>query len=105
MLGDLVWIRGRVRGSRGGHSGSIYIGGLPVSCNGGYPALNFAFFGGVTGNLGGAGFDVRSYIEGNAAHAFITYSNKDTGGWHNLQCSHVTTGHMDISFSATYKWR
>lgn len=104
-LGDLVWIRGRVRGSRGGHSGSVYIGGLPVSCKGGYPALDIAFFGGVTGNLGNGGFDIRAYLEGNASHCIITYSNKDTGGWHNLQCSHVTTGNMDISFSATYRWR
>lgn len=104
-LGDLVWIRGRVRGSRGGHSGSVYIGGLPVSCKGGYPALDIAFFGGVTGNLGNGGFDIRAYLEGNASHCIITYSNKDTGGWHNLQCSHVTTGNMDIAFSAVYRWR
>lgn len=104
-LGDLVWIRGRVRGSRGGHSGSVYIGGLPVSCIAGYPALDIAFFGGVTASLGNGGFDIRAYLEGNASHSIITYSNKDTGGWHNLQCSHVTTGNMDISFSATYRWR
>lgn len=104
-LGDLVWIRGRVRGSRGGHSGSVYIGGLPVSCKAGYPALDIAFFGGVTASLGNGGFDIRAYFEENASHCIITYSNKDTGGWHNLQCSHVTTGNMDISFSATYRWR
>lgn len=104
-LGDLVWIRGRVRGSRGGHSGSVYIGGLPVSCIAGYPALDIAFFGGVTGNLGNSGFDIRAYLENKAGHCVITYSNKDTGGWHNLQCSHVTTGNMDISFSAIYRWR
>ena len=104
-LGDLVWIRGRVRGSRGGHSGSVYIGGLPVSCIAGYPALDIAFFGGVTGNLGNSGFDIRAYLENRASHCVITYSNKDTGGWHNLQCSHVTTGDMDISFSAIYRWR
>lgn len=104
-LGDLVWIRGRVRGSRGGHSGSVYIGGLPVSCIAGYPALDIAFFGGVTASLGNGGFDIRAYLEGNASHSIITYSNKDTGGWHNLQCSHVTTGNMDISFSAIYRWR
>lgn len=104
-LGDLVWIRGRVRGSRGGHSGSVYIGGLPVSCIAGYPALDIAFFGGVTASLGNGGFDIRAYLEGNTSHCIITYSNKDTGGWHNLQCSHVTTGNMDISFSAIYRWR
>lgn len=104
-LGDLVWIRGRVSGSRGGHSGSVYIGGLPVSCIAGYPALDIAFFGGVTTSLGNGGFDIRAYLEGNASHSIITYSNKDTGGWHNLQCSHVTTGNMDISFSAIYRWR
>lgn len=104
-LGDLVWIRGRVRGSRGGHSGSVYIGGLPVSCIAGYPALDIAFFGGVTASLGNGGFDIRAYLEGNASHSIITYSNKDTGGWHNLQCSHVTTENMDISFSAIYRWR
>ena len=104
-LGDLVWVRGRVRGSRGGHTGTIYIGGLPVSCIGGYPALELAFFGGVTTSLGTSGFDIRAYLEGNASHAIITYSNKDTGGWHNLQCSHIITGNIDISFSATYRWR
>lgn len=104
-LGDLVWLKGRVRGARGGHSGTINIGGFPVSCQGGYPAVNFAFFGGVTVNLGNGGFDIRAYMEGNASHCIITYSNKDNGGWNPLQCSHITTNDIDISFSALYRWQ
>ena len=105
FLGDLVWVRGRVRGSRGGHSGGVNIGGLPVSCVAGYPALNIAFFGGITTTLGSNAFEIKCYIESSASHAILNYTDKSTGGWHALQCSHLITGNIDISFSATYRWR
>lgn len=105
FLGDLVWVRGRVRGSRGGHSGAVNIGGLPVSCVAGYPALNIAFFGGITTTLGSNAFEIKCYIESSASHAILNYTDKSTGGWHPLQCSHLITGNIDISFSATYRWR
>ena len=105
FLGDLVWVRGRVRGSRGGHSGAVNIGGLPVSCIAGYPSLQLAFFGGISTALGSNANDIRCYIEGNASHAILNYTDKSTGGWHTLQCSHLITGNIDISFSATYRWR
>ena len=105
FLGDLVWVRGRVRGSRGGHSGAVNIGGLPVSCVAGYPALNIAFFGGITTTLGSNAFEIKCYIESSASHAILNYTDKGTGGWHALQCSHLITGNIDISFSATYRWR
>lgn len=104
-LGDLVFVQGRIIASRGGHSGSVCIGGLPVSNAYNYPAVNFGFFGGVTGNLGNAGYDIRGYIQSGASHIILNFSNKDNGGWTALNCSHLTTGNVDISFSAVYRWR
>lgn len=104
-IGDLVFVQGRIIASRGGHTGSVCIGGLPVSNAYNYPAVNFGFFGGVTGNLGSGGYDICGYIQSGASHIILNYSNKDNGGWTALNCSHLTTGNVDINFSAVYRWR
>ena len=104
-LGDLIFVQGRIIASRGGHSGSVCIGGLPVSNAYNYPAVNFGFFGGVTGNLGNGGYDIRGYVQVGASHIILNYSNKDNNGWTALNCSHLTTGSVDINFSVIYRWR
>ena len=104
-LGDLVYVTGRVTGSRGGLSGTVYIGGLPVSNQGAYPSLNLSFFGGITTSLGTTCSDIKAYIDGANAHAVLNFTNKDSNGWHPVQCSHLTTGIVDIAFSAVYRWR
>lgn len=104
-LGDLVFVQGRIIATRGGHTGSVSIGGFPVANIYSYPSVTIGFFGGVNVNLGTAGYDVRAYMNSNSASASITYSNKDSGGWSYLQATHMTTGTVDISFSAVYRWR
>lgn len=104
-LGDLVFVQGRVIATRGGHTGDVCIGGLPVANISNYPPVTFGFFGGVNTGLGTSGYDLRGYVQVNASHVIINYSNKDSGGWAPLNHNQCTPGEFDVTFSAVYRWR
>lgn len=103
-LGDLVFVQGRVIASKGGHSGGVAIGGLPVSSLWNYPPVTIGFFGGVTDAMNGLTYGINGYVEGGAGHIVLNFTLRNSG-WQQLKCVHLGTGNVDVNFSAIYRWR
>ena len=103
-LGDLVFVQGRVIASKGGHSGGVAIGGLPVSSLWNYPPVTIGFFGGVTDAMNGLTYGINGYVEGGAGHIVLNFTIRNSG-WQQLKCVHLGTGNVDVNFSAIYRWR
>lgn len=103
-LGDLVFVQGRVIASKGGHSGGVAIGGLPVSSLWNYPPVTIGFFGGVTDTMNSLTYGINGYVEGGAGHIVLNFTLRNSG-WQQLKCAHLGTGNVDVNFSAIYRWR
>lgn len=103
-LGDLVFIQGRVIASKGGHSGGVAIGGLPVSNLVNYAPVTIGFFGGVTDAMNSLTYGINGYVEHNASHIVLNFTLRNAG-WQQLKCVHLTTGIIDVTFSAVYRYR
>lgn len=104
-MGDLVYVQGRVTARKGGHTGGVAIGGLPASAAFNYPPVTIGFFGGAIETLNSTTYGIGGFIQVGAAHIILTFTNRGSAGWQQLDCVHIGTGDIDVNFSATYRWR
>ena len=104
-LGDLVFVQGRIIATRGSLTGTMSIGGLPVSNIQNYAPVTFGFFGGLYTGHPTTSVDVHGYVQQNAGHIVLNHTDRNRGGWYPLYAEYGQTGEWDITFSAVYRWR